>query len=186
MRNLKLAALALVAMLLAACTSSGPYNLTVDGADTRLMLKGYDPVAYFVAGKHVLGQPGIKAEHDGVVYRFASEDNKAAFLREPARFVPQYGGFCSNGIVYGIPWGGDPDTWKIIDGKLYMFGGEMSRNYFLMDQKKNLELAERYWNGEIKGSNAFVQRTWRLAWRVPHYKTGKELADEWQKRQSAK
>jgi len=181
--TLKLAAMTIMLALLSACSGTGPYNTTADGVDGRLMLKGHDPVAYFTDGRHTLGKADIKVEHDGVVYRFASEEHKALFSSDPAKYVPQYGGFCSNGIVYGIPWGGDPDTWKMIDGRLYIFGGESSRKYFLMDEKQNLSLAERYWRDEMKGSNAVVQRTQRLVFRVPHYKTGKELEDEWQKRQ---
>ena len=111
-----------------------------------------------------------------------SEANKAMFQKEPAKYIPQFGGYCANGIVYGIPWGGDADTWKMIDGKVYIFGGEGSRKYFLMDEKQNLALADRYWAEEIRGGNAFVQRYKRLVMRVSHYKTGKELEAEWQKR----
>jgi YHS domain-containing protein len=179
-----LASALMLAALLAGCAGTGPNNTTSDGADANLMLKGHDPVAYFTLGKHTLGKADVKTDHDGATYRFMNDENKALFLKEPAKYVPQYGGFCSNGIVYGIPWGGDPDAWKIINGKLYIFGGESSRKYFLMDEKKNLALAERYWADEIKGHNAFIQRYKRLALRVPHYKTGKELETEWQKQQA--
>jgi YHS domain-containing protein len=179
---MKRVAVSLLLVILAGCGATGPYNTTSDGADGALMLKGHDPVAYFTVGKHTLGKAEIKVAHDGVTYRFSSEENKALFARDPAKYAPQYGGYCSNGIAYGIPWGGDPDTWKVIDGRLYIFGGESSRNYFLMDEKKNLALADRYWNEEIKGHIAVVQRYKRLVLRVPHYKTGKELEDEWQKR----
>jgi YHS domain-containing protein len=127
------------------------------------------------------GSATIKAEFDGVTYRFFSEDNKALFLKSPEKWVPQYGGFCANGIMYGIPWGGDGDQWKLVDGKLYIFGGAASRNYFLMYEKRNLPLAERYWNDEVKGRNALIQRYKRLVLRVPHYQTGAELEAEWQK-----
>ncbi len=168
---------------LAGCAGTGPYNVSSDGADSRLMLKGADPVAYFTQGKYLPGKPEIKTEHDGVTYRFLNEEDKALFLKEPAKYMPQYGGYCSNGIVYGIPWGGDADVWKIIDGKLYIFGGQTSKNYFLMDEKKNLSLADQYWNNEVKGSNAFTHRYYRLANRVPHYKSGAELAAEWKAKQ---
>jgi len=176
----------LMAVMLSACAGTGPYNTTSDGADSRLMLKGYDPVAYFTIAKDTPGQADIKADYDGVTYRFTSNENKALFLKDPVKYVPQFGGFCSNGIVYGIPWGGDPDAWTMIDGKLYVFGGASSKKYFLMDEKNNLVLANRYWGDEIKGSSGFVQRYKRLAIRVPHYKTGAELEAEWQKRQAAK
>lgn len=183
----RFAALAAAAVFIFSITvDASPYNTTSEGADTNLMLKGHDPVAYFTLGRHTLGSADIKVVHDGVTYRFASEENKALFLKEPARYVPQYGGYCSNGIVYGIPWGGDPDTWKMIDGKLYIFGGSTSKNYFLMDQKRNLDLADRYWKEEVDGSNAFIQRYKRLIFRVPHYRTGAELDAEWQARQTGK
>ena len=172
--------------LLSGCASTGPYNTTAEGGDEQLMLKGHDPVAYFTAGKHMLGNAGIKTVYDGVTYRFVTEESKVQFLKEPTKYVPQFGGYCSNGIVYGIPWGGDPDAWKMIDGKLYIFGGETSKKYFLMDEKQNLALANRYWNDEIKGGSAVTQRYKRLVFRVPHYKTGKELEEEWQKRPAQK
>ena len=185
-RLAKLACMFVVALALGACTTVGPYNSTADGPDGMLMLKGHDPVAYFTIGKHTLGKADIKATHEGATYRFASEEHKALFATNPAKYMPQYGGFCANGIVYGIPWGGDADTWKLIDGKLYIFGGESSRKYFLMDEKRNLQLADQYWTGEIKGSNGFIQRYYRLVARVPHYKSGAQLEAEWQKSQSGR
>lgn len=160
-----------------------PANTISDGADSALMLKGHDPVAYHTEGKHVLGKADIKAEHGGVTYRFASEANKQEFLKSPDKYEPMFGGFCSNGIVYGIPWGGDPDTWKIIDGRLYIFGGESSKKYFLMDEAENLKLANKYWNEEINGSWGLAQRYKRLIFRVPHYKSGAALEAEWQAKQ---
>ncbi len=178
-------AVLLLAVLLSACAGNGPHNSISDGVDSILMLKGHDPVAYFTLGKHMPGRAEIKADFDGATYRFMNDEHKAMFVKEPAKYAPQYGGFCSNGIVYGIPWGGDADTWKIIDGKLYIFGGESSRRYFLMAEKTNLALADKYWTDEIKGNNGVVQRYKRLVLRVPHYKSGKELQDEWEKRPKA-
>ena len=73
----------LLLVLLAGC---GSMNVVSDGADSRLMLKGYDPVAYFTDGKPVPGHPDIKAEHQGVTYRFASEDHRRLFLANAAKF----------------------------------------------------------------------------------------------------
>ncbi len=176
---------ALALALFAQAAHAEPYNTTSEGDDSKLMLKGHDPVAYFTDARHVPGDPAIRSEVDGVTYRFASAEHKAMFDKEPAKYAPQFGGFCTNGIAYGIPWGGDPDTWKIIDGRLYIFGGEASKRYFLMDEAKNLELADRYWKDEVDGSIGIVQRIWRLVWRVPHYKTGKALEEEYQRRLKA-
>ena len=176
----RLLAALLTALFVAGC---GSMNVVSDGADSRLMLKGYDPVAYFTAGKAVPGNPALKTEHQGVTYRFSSEDNRRLFIANPAKFTPQYGGWCSNGMVYAIPLGGEPTNFKIIDGKLYLFGGSRSKLYFEMDQEKNLKLADRYWESEVKDSNWRIQ-SWKRVWisKVPHYKTNKDLAAEYEKR----
>jgi hypothetical protein len=153
-----------------------PVNAAADGADERVMLKGHDVVAYFTLGRHALGQPQINSVFEGVTFRFMSAENKALFDQAPQKYLPQYGGFCANGIVYGIPWGGDADTWAMQDGKLYIFGGQGSKDAFMLNVPGNLKLAEKYWQEEVAGSNSFVQRSWRMVARVPHYKNGEALA----------
>ncbi|NWG74144.1 MAG: hypothetical protein HXY24_05995 [Rubrivivax sp.] len=152
-----------------------PVNAVAEG-DARVLLAGHDVVAYFTQGRHALGVPQHTTVYEGVTLRFASAEHKALFDAEPKRYLPQFGGYCTNGIVYGIPWGGDADTWSILDGKLYIFGGQGSKDAFMLDPPGNLKLAEQYWRDEVAGRNSFVQRAYRLVWRVPHYKSGAELA----------
>ena len=109
-------------------------------------------------------------------FRFASAEHKALFDANPQKYLPQYGGYCADGLVYGIPWGGDADTWRIDDGKLYIFGGISSKEAFELDVPRNRQLADKYWAEEVKGRNSFVQRGYRLVFKVPHYKSGAELA----------
>lgn len=177
--------LALSALLLGACSAINaqnkggdykPVNATPDADGNALMLKGFDVVSYFVDNKDAMGSAQFKSDYKGITFQFANAEHKALFDREPAKYLPQFGGYCANGIVYGIPWGGDGDTWKMIDGKLYIFGGQGSKNAFLLDEKNNLTLAQKYWNEEIDGSNSFIQRSKRMLIRVPHYKSGEELA----------
>ena len=146
-----------------------------DAADERVMLKGHDVVAYFTQGKHALGSPQIKSIYEGVTFRFASAEHKALFDASPAKYLPQYGGYCANGIVYGIPWGGDADTWLMHNGKLYIFGGAGSKAAYLLDVPGNTRLADKYWAEEVQGDNSIWQRSKRLVFRVPHYKNGEEL-----------
>ncbi len=153
-----------------------PVNAVADQPESRLMLKGADVVAYFTDGHYQQGKPEFRSSHEGVDFRFASAEHKALFDQQPQRYLPQFGGYCADGIVYAIPWGGDADTWKMIDGKLYIFGGQASKDAFELDPARNLALAHQYWQAEVKGSNSFVQRAKRLVFKVPHYKSGAELS----------
>ncbi len=155
-----------------------PVNAVSDADDSRVMLKGADVVAYFTDSKYVQGTPQIKSDYEGVTFRFASAAHKALFDKEPKKYLPEYGGYCANGIIYGIPWGGDADTWKMINGKLYIFGGQGSKDGFLVDEAKHLQLADKYWKEEVAGSNSIWQRSKRLVFKVPHYKSGETIAKE--------
>ena len=164
-----------------------PFRTMSDSNAERLMLLGHDPVAYFTQNAAVLGNPAIQSAHQGVTWRFASEANRAEFLRDPAKYMPQFGGFCANGINYAVPWGagGGPNTWRIYRGKLYVFGGQSSRDHFEMATEDNLQLAYQLWRDEIAGANAVFVRYKRLIFRVPHYKTDAELQAEWEAKLAA-
>lgn len=86
-----------LAMLLAYAAIAGEQNLTFHG----IAIQGYDPVAYFTDQRAVPGDPGITATHDGAIYQFASTAHKAAFEADPARYAPQYGGYCAYAAAQG-------------------------------------------------------------------------------------
>jgi YHS domain-containing protein len=153
-----------------------PVNAVADADGTRLLLKGADVVAYFTQGRHVQGLPQHRSEYENVAFHFASAEHKALFDADPKKYLPQYGGYCANGIAYAIPWGGDADSWRMIDGKLYIFGGAGSKEAFELNVAGNLKLADSYWASEVAGTHSFWQRAKRLVFRVPHYKSGEELA----------
>jgi hypothetical protein len=104
-----------VLALLAAPASAERIN--VDGG---VAARGTDVVAYFTEGKAVAGSPQFVHRWNGAEWRFASAANRDLFAADPARYAPQYGGFCawavSNGYVATI----DPEAWHIVDDKLYL------------------------------------------------------------------
>ena len=88
----------------------------------NVAIQGYDPVAYFKQGKAVKGKKEITASHEGVVYYFSMPVNKEYFLKNPSKFEPQYGGWCAFAMGdYGEKVEINPETFKIVDGKLYLF-----------------------------------------------------------------
>src|SRR5689334_10995420 len=85
-----------------------------------LALKGHDPVAYFTAGRPQRGLERLRVEHAGAAYLFASAENRDAFLANPNRFLPQYGGYCAFGVSGGYKADVDPAAFSIVDGRLYL------------------------------------------------------------------
>ena len=82
---------------------------------------GYDPVAYFTEGKPVEGSESFTATHDGASYKFATAEHRDMFIADPAKYAPQYGGFCAFGVAMaGRKFDGDPTQWTVKDGKLYL------------------------------------------------------------------
>ncbi len=90
---------------------------------------GYDPVAYFKEGRARLGDKTFATTWNGAEFRFASRANLDAFVADPDRYAPQYGGYCAWAVSHGYTAKGDPNAWKIVDGKLYL-------NFNLDVQKK--------------------------------------------------
>jgi YHS domain-containing protein len=89
------------------------------GILSRVAVSGYDPVAYFTDGRPVRGNQQFSIMHQGYEYRFASAEHLAAFRANPARYVPQYGGYCAWAVSQGYTASGDPTNWRIVVGKLY-------------------------------------------------------------------
>ena len=86
----------------------------------NVILKGYDPVAYFNKGKAVMGNPSITSTYNGATYLFASREGKAEFDKRPAKFEPQYGGYCAYSMSKGERHDIDPKAFHIYKGKLYV------------------------------------------------------------------
>ena len=117
---------------------------------THVAIQGYDPVAYFNDGKAVKGKSGITVSQDGVIYYFSSVQNRSAFLNNPAKYEPQYGGWCAYAMgASGEKVSVDPETFKIIDGKLFLF----YNSYFNNTLKS--------WNKDEANLHAKADSNWR-------------------------
>jgi len=90
------------------------------GTFSNVAVSGYDPVAYFTSGKPVKGSEANRLTYKGAEWRFASADNLAKFKANPGAYAPQYGGYCAWAVAHGYTASGDPQVWKIVDGRLYL------------------------------------------------------------------
>lgn len=85
-------------------------------------IDGYDPVAYFKVNKAVKGRKDLAVYHQGVTYYFSSTENKEEFKKAPSKYEPEYGGWCAYAMgAKGEKVSIDPETFKILNGHLYLF-----------------------------------------------------------------
>jgi YHS domain-containing protein len=97
---------------------------------SRVAISGYDPVAYFTDGRPVRGSQQFSTTYQGYEYRFASAAHRDAFRAAPARYLPQYGGYCAWAVSQGYTASADPTNWRIVDGRLYLnYNDEIQRRW---------------------------------------------------------
>lgn len=135
-------ALVLAALvLLPTLTSAEPAVFEKRGAAIR----GYDPVAYFTTGAPTPGDRAITHEWNGATWRFASEENRELFVKDPLAYAPQFGGWCAYAMSLGRYASTDPKAWTIVDGRLYLNYSLSVRETWLADRDANITSAEGHW-----------------------------------------
>lgn len=126
MAYLRLSGLAsvLAASVVMLCLTANPAvsdQVVNTGYFGDVAIKGYDPVAYFTENKAVKGSPQFVHQWLGAEWHFANAGNRELFKADPAKYAPQYGGYCADGVSFGtVTTNIDPQAWRIIDGKLYL------------------------------------------------------------------
>lgn len=116
------------------------------GTFSNKALSGYDPVAYFTEGKPVKGNKEHTLNYLGADWYFNSAENKALFEADPDAYAPQYGGFCAWAVsAKNSRAPGDPERWKIVDGKLYLNYNTTVQNRWLEDVSGHISQADKNW-----------------------------------------
>ena len=118
---------------------------SVPGTPSHLVLKGYDPVAYFTDGKPTPGKPEYEIEFDGARYRFASAQHLEQFKADPDRYAPQYAGLCASGIAAGVKVEAAPEYWLITDGRLFVFSVPDGPDQMRADPAKMIAMGRDHW-----------------------------------------
>jgi YHS domain-containing protein len=122
--------------------------------ERKVAIHGYDPVAYFKQGKAVKGKKELITTYEGVTYNFSTAVNREYFLKNPLKYEPQFGGWCA----YAMGDSGEkveinPQTFKIVDEKLYLFYNAYFNNTLKSWNKDQANLkskAEHNWKKIIK------------------------------------
>jgi YHS domain-containing protein len=121
--------------------STSPVNVDAQS----LALRGYDPVAYFEGGKPTRGAANLSASYGGARYLFASESHRKLFLENPQKYIPQYGGFCAVGTSFGEKVDVDPETGRVVGGKLYLNNGPKAQLIFDHHTRDTISRANQNW-----------------------------------------
>ena len=132
-------------LLLALASPALQAGQLINRARNGLAIDGYDPVAYFVEGKPLKGNPAISVEIDGTRYYFASTATREMFVKNPQQYAPQYGGFCAYAVSRGYTADIDPQAWAVVDGKLYLNYSKRAQRLWQEDVPGNIRKGDANW-----------------------------------------
>jgi hypothetical protein len=144
------AGLVLAAVVSAGLGLAGPIGaatteLVVVDRHSGLAISGFDPVAYFTDAQALPGKGEYEQVVAGAVWRFRSTGNRAAFMADPAVYMPRFGGYDPVGVARGVAVAGNPLLWIISRERLYLFYAVETREAFIDDSDRTIATADREW-----------------------------------------
>jgi YHS domain-containing protein len=144
----------------AAATSNQPGGKApkVNVDQNGVTLRGYDPVAYFKQNRAVKGDPKFSSTYGGATYYFASASDKAEFDKSPAKYAPQYGGYCAHSMTKRKLRDIDPNVFYIYKGKLYVCSSSQAAKAFSSNPDADIKKADANWQFYQPPSNPGFRR----------------------------
>jgi YHS domain-containing protein len=133
--------LALFASIPAFAQTKTLLNLDKNG----IAIQGYDPVAFFKQNRPVKGNPQFESKYNGARYLFVSAEDKSTFDANPAKYEPQFGGFCAYGVSQGHTAPVKIEAFQIVNDRLIMQYDLSVKKEFNKDQQGNLQKADKNW-----------------------------------------
>ncbi len=138
--NIKRTFLALITLLCVSFgASAGNYPHSTPA------VQGYDVVSYQTEKRPVRGNGNYVAEYDGAIYQFSSEENQKLFEKSPEKYAPAYNGYCAYGVAVGKKFTGDPEVWRVVDGKLYLNLDHSIQDLWMEDVPGHIKTANTKW-----------------------------------------
>ena len=108
-------------------------------------VKGYDAVAYFTDHQPIKGSPQFSYKWQGAIWQFSSAEHRDAFMRDPNRYNPQYGGYCAYAVSQNNIVDIDPHQWQVVDGKLYLNANLLAQKLWERDPTGHIKKADANW-----------------------------------------
>ncbi len=143
----KIFAFMLLALLHVGLLSAQSHSYSID--DSKIALEGYSPVSYIDDGKAQLGKKAYKSTFDGVTYYFINQAQKDRFESNPSKYKAEYGGWCAFAVSLGAKFQPDPEKFRIVNGKLYLFTKNLEGDFVKVWEKegkeKHIMQADKNW-----------------------------------------
>ena len=136
--------IAIAAAGLVGCNKSEDFK-KVNTTAENVAVKGFDTVAYFAAERAIEGSAQYSFVWNGAKWYFSSAENMEKFKAAPEQYAPQFGGYCAWAVSKGYTADGDPNAWKIVDGKLYLNYNQQVKEKWEMEQQQRIEEGKRNW-----------------------------------------
>ncbi len=147
--NIKSILVALVTW--AGLVAAASANVNVTNSITGV--QGYDLVSYHTSQGPLRGNGHHVSTYEGVTYLFSSKENKSTFDQSPNKYLPAYGGYCAFGVSVGKKFVGDPEVWRIVDGRLYLNLDKNIQKEWSKDIPGRIKLADKNWQ-QIKDKSS--------------------------------
>ena len=133
-----------VAALMAGCNLA-PSVARINTDPGGQAAKGYDTVAFFAKNAAVRGNPAYEYAWNGAKWFFSSEENLEKFKANPDAYSPQFGGYCVYSAAQGKLVEGNPEHYKVIDGKLYFCNNAEAKEAWEGSEDELIKKAEKFW-----------------------------------------
>jgi YHS domain-containing protein len=111
----------------------------------NIAVSGYDTVAYFTEHQAIKGKAEFSWEYQQAQWHFSSQNSLDLFIKNPEQYAPQFGGHCANGLSDDHKVSANPENWRIIDDKLYLFYSKWGREQWASNVPEQIKLAQSYW-----------------------------------------
>jgi YHS domain-containing protein len=139
-----------IAVAFAACSRLNEGVAKVNTGPDGVAVRGYDTVALFAESGLTKGNPAHEYVWNGAKWLFSNAENLEKFKANPETYAPQFGGYCSYAVSHGYTADGDPETWKIVDGKLYLNYNQKAKEAWEAEQQKFIKDGEKNWTEFLK------------------------------------
>ncbi|WP_166425753.1 YHS domain-containing (seleno)protein [Paraglaciecola sp. 20A4] len=128
-----------------------------------LALGGYDATTYFNLSGAQKGNDAFQAVYHGERYLFTSEENQQKFAKNPAQYLPEFGGLCAQSLVMEKDVIANPAIYMLQEGKLYMFVSQEARTQWAQNAGNNLVAANKHWmfESEKRHEQIAAKKRWK-------------------------